>query len=155
MAVFLVNPSDHSFGTAVITPRWLFVLAGATPASFGDPVIVDETLESLVSTDIGSGDFVGIGIHTGNALRGYEVGRLARERGAWVIYGGIHATLFPEEALERGQAHSVVKGDGDVAWGKAVADCLAGTPEKVYEGGRIEGSQFLAARWDLMRPDKY
>jgi hypothetical protein len=85
MAVFLINPSDHSFGTAVITPRWLYVLAGATPSSFGDPVIVDETLEALVPSTIQAGDLVGIGIHTGNALRGYEVGRLARERGAWVI----------------------------------------------------------------------
>ena len=64
------------------------------------------------------GDIVGVSVHTGNALRGYQVGRMARERGAWVVYGGIHATLFPEEALERGQAHAVVKGDGDVAWGK-------------------------------------
>jgi 3,4-dihydroxy 2-butanone 4-phosphate synthase/GTP cyclohydrolase II len=31
MSVHLVNPSDNSFGTAVITPRWLFVLAAATP----------------------------------------------------------------------------------------------------------------------------
>jgi hypothetical protein len=69
MAVFLINPSDHSFGTAVITPRWLYVLAGATPPSFGDPVIVDETLESLVPSTIQAGDLVGIGIHTGNALR--------------------------------------------------------------------------------------
>ena len=29
MRVFLVNPSDVSFGIAVITPRWLFVLAAA------------------------------------------------------------------------------------------------------------------------------
>ena len=41
------------------------------------------------------GDIVGISVHTGNALRGYAVGRMARERGAWVVYGGIHATLFP------------------------------------------------------------
>ena len=47
-----------------------------------------------------------------------------------MVYGGIHATLFPEEALERGEAHAVVKGDGDVAWGKVVADCLAGKPEQ-------------------------
>src|ERR1700759_4754230 len=155
MAVFLVNPSDHSFGTAVITPRWLFVLAGATPASFGDPVIVDETLESLVSTDIQSGDFVGIGIHTGNALRGYEVGRMARERGAWVIYGGIHATLYPEEALERGHAHAVVKGDGDVIWGKVLQACVQGAPQKIYEGGKIDAEQFVPARWDLLPADKY
>ena len=45
MRVHLVNPSDLSFGTAVITPRWLFVLAAATPKIFGDPLIIDETLE--------------------------------------------------------------------------------------------------------------
>ena len=101
------------------------------------------------------GDIVGISVHTGNALRGYQVGRIARQRGAWVVYGGIHATLFPEEALERGEAHAVVKGDGDIAWGKAVVDCLAGAPRQIYEGGRIEGTEFLAARWDLMRREKY
>ena len=71
------------------------------------------------------GDIVGIGIHTGNALRGYEVGRDARARGAYVVYGGIHATLYPEESLELGGAHAVVKGDGDVVWAKVLADCLA------------------------------
>ena len=46
------------------------------------------------------GDVVGVGIHTGNALRGYEVGSLARARGAVVIFGGIHATLYPDDALD-------------------------------------------------------
>ena len=155
MRVHLVNPSDNSFGTAVITPRWLFVLAAATPAIAGDPILVDESLESMVPETILPGDIVGISVHTGNALRGYEVGRMAHARGAWVIYGGIHATLYPEEAFERGAAHSVVKGDGDIAWGKAVTDCLTGEPDRIYEGGRIEGSEFLAARWDLMPRNKY
>jgi radical SAM superfamily enzyme YgiQ (UPF0313 family) len=155
MNVHLVNPSDNSFGTAVITPRWLFVLAAATPRGVGDPILIDETLEQMVPESIMPGDIVGISIHTGNALRGYEIGRIARARGAWVVYGGIHATLFPEEALEHGEAHVVVKGDGDIVWGKVVTDCLAGKPGKIYEGGRIGGSQFLAARWDLMPPDKY
>ena len=159
MQVHLINPSDNSFGTAVITPRWLFVLAAATPKIAGDPVLVDESLEQVVPESIQPGDIVGISVHTGNALRGYQVGRIARERGAWVIYGGIHATLFPEEALETGQAHAVVKGDGDIAWGKVVADCMAAEvgeiQGRIYDGGRIEGTQFLAARWDLMQPDKY
>src|ERR1700682_1674036 len=100
MRVHLVNPSDSSFGTAVITPRWLYVLAAATPASFGDPEICDETLEHLDPARVQAGDIVGIGIHTGNALRGYALGRIARERGAWVVFGGIHPTLYPEESFE-------------------------------------------------------
>jgi radical SAM superfamily enzyme YgiQ (UPF0313 family) len=155
VTVHLVNPSDNSFGTAVITPRWLFVLAAATPRHVGDPHLVDESLEQLDPATIQAGDIVGISVHTGNALRGYEVGNLARARGAWVIYGGIHATLYPEESFERGSAHSVVTGDGDLVWANAVNDCLAGTPKRMYEGGRIEGDQFLAARWDLVNTDKY
>jgi hypothetical protein len=104
MSVHLVNPSDNSFGTAVITRRWLFLLAAATPQSMGDPVLVDESLEQLDSQTIRPGDIVGISVHTGNALRGYEVGRLAHDRGGRVVYGGIHATLFPEEPFERGAA---------------------------------------------------
>ena len=155
MRVHLVNPSDTSFGTAVITPRWLYVLAAATPTSFGDPVICDETLEHLDPLSIDSGDIVGIGVHTGNALRGYELGRIARERGATVIYGGIHPTLYSEEAFERGAAHAVVKGDGDRAWPDALKDCVNGRLKRVYEGGRVGAEQFKSARWDLLPPDRY
>ena len=155
MTVHLIHPSAMAFGTAVITPRWLYVLAAATPSCYGDPKLCDESLKQLDPSVIQAGDVVGIGIHTGNALRGYELGKIARERGAWVIYGGIHATLFPEEVAERGNAHCVVKGDGDVIWAQAVRDCLNGTPQPLYEGGRIEPDQFIPARWDLMPKDRY
>jgi radical SAM superfamily enzyme YgiQ (UPF0313 family) len=155
MSIHLINPSDVSFGIGVITPRWLYVLAEATPRKYGDPIIVDETLESLQPDTIVAGDIVGIGIHTGNALRGYEVGKMARDRGATVVFGGIHATLFPEEALQLGSAHAVVKGDGDLVWGQAIQDCINGTAQPIYEGGRVEPESLLPARWDLMPPDRY
>jgi hypothetical protein len=47
MRIHLVNPSDVSFGTAVITPRWQYVLAAATPARHGTPLLIDETLEPI------------------------------------------------------------------------------------------------------------
>jgi radical SAM superfamily enzyme YgiQ (UPF0313 family) len=153
--VHLINPSNLSFGVAVITPRWLYVLAAATGTKWGDPNILDETLDPIDLKQIAKGDVVGIGIHTGNALRGYAIGTLARERGAWVVFGGIHATLFPDEVHEHGGAHAVVKGDGDVVWSKVVADCFAGSPQRVYDGGRIDGDQFLPARWDLLPKDRY
>jgi tRNA A37 methylthiotransferase MiaB len=155
MKVHLINPSDTSFGIGVITPRWLYVLAAATPSRYGDPLITDETLEQIQPDRIQSGDIVGIGIHTGNALKGMQVGRMARERGAWVVYGGIHATLYPEEALELGGAHVVVKGDGDVVWATVLADLVRGTAQEIYDGGRVSGDQFLPARWDLAPRDRY
>src|SRR6266480_4913349 len=72
MSIHLVNPSHVSFGIGVITPRWLYVLAAATPESYGSPIIVDETLEVIDPSTIKPGDIVGSGIHTGNALRGYD-----------------------------------------------------------------------------------
>jgi radical SAM superfamily enzyme YgiQ (UPF0313 family) len=153
--VFLVNPSDSSFGTSVITPRWLYVLAAATPSEYGDPVIVDETLKQLDPDSIHAGDVVGIGIHTGNALRGYAVGKLARERGATVVYGGIHATLYPEEAHSLGAAHAVVKGDGDQIWATVIREAVEGRAQFLYDAGRIEGTSFKPARWDLVPKGAY
>jgi radical SAM superfamily enzyme YgiQ (UPF0313 family) len=155
MRIHLINPSDVSFGVAVITPRWLYVLAAATPREFGDPQVVDETLEQIDLDTISTGDIVGIGIHTLNALRGYEVGRAARERGATVVYGGIHSSLYPDEPFEHGGAHVVVKGDGDRAWPQAITDIKAGVAQRVYDGGKLEGGTMLSARWDLMPPGKY
>jgi hypothetical protein len=155
LRVHLINPSHVSFGVAVITPRWLYVLAAATGTRWGDPHLVDETLEQTDIDAIAPGDVVGIGIHTGNALRGYELGRLARQRDAWVVYGGIHATLFPDEPHEYGGAHAVVRGDGDLVWASVVEDCFAGRPSRTYEGGRVSADDFHSARWDLLPPDRY
>lgn len=155
MSVHLINPSHVSFGIGVITPRWMYVLASATPETFGAPHLVDETLESFDTATLGPGDIVGIGIHTGNALRGYEIGVAARAAGAHVVYGGIHATLFPEEAERLGGAHAVVTGDGEVAWPRVLADCVAGTLQPRYDGGRIAAEQFKPGRWDLLPTGKY
>lgn len=155
MRVHIINPSDSSFGIAVITPRWLYVLAASTPLQYGDPAIVDETLEQMDFDSIQAGDIVGIGIHTGNAVRGYTIGKEARKRGAWVVFGGIHSTLFPEEVREHGQAHAIVTGDGDDVWPRVIADCLDGAPKETYEGGRVEADRFMPARWDLLPSDRY
>src|SRR5262245_24279828 len=155
MRVHLVNPSHISFGVAVITPRWLYVLAGATSDRWGIPLVADETLEPIDERTIEAGDVVGIGIHTGNALRGYEVGRIARERGAWVVYGGIHATLFPEEPFEHGGAHAVVRGDGDLVWNKVIEDCVNSQVQRHYDGGQIDAERFVPARWDLLPANRY
>src|SRR5256714_5594376 len=155
MKVHLINPSALAFGVGVITPRWLYVLAAATPEEYGDPIVTDETLEKWDPDTVTAGDVVGIGIHTGNAVQGYEIGQKARARGAYVVFGGIHATLYPEEAASLGQAHAVVKGDGDLVWARVIADCVRNAPLPMYDGGKVEGGEFKPARWSLVPRDKY
>ena len=123
--------------------------------SGGDPILTDEMLEPFDDAQLQKGDVVGIGIHTGNALVGYQLGQRARARGAWVVYGGIHATLYPEEAHEQGGAHAVVRGDGDIAWGTAIEDCASGEPKRIYEAGQVSAGKFRPARWDLLPREKY
>jgi radical SAM superfamily enzyme YgiQ (UPF0313 family) len=71
------------------------------------------------------------------------------------VFGGIHATLFPDEAREHGGADVVVKGDGDLVWSEVLADCAADTVRPLYDGGRVRGEAFVPARWDLLPHDRY
>lgn len=153
--IVLVNPANATVGYSVITPRWLYVMAGATPIELmGDPVIIDEPVTAFDPESVGRGDIVGVGIHTGNCRPGYRVVREAKKRGATVIVGGIHATVFPQEALEMG-ADAAVRGNGDLIWTKILKDALTCRLQQVYDGGRVPGELMAKARWDLLDPNKY
>ena len=155
MRVHLVNPSHVAFGIAIITPRWLYVLAAATPPKWGDPILTDETLEPFDPGAGRGGRRGGDRDSYGQCLarlRGWPAGTRA---GAYVVYGGIHPTLYPDEAHEVGEAHAVVRGDGDAAWATVLDDCANGGPQRVYEAGRLEATGLRPARWDLMPRDRY
>jgi radical SAM superfamily enzyme YgiQ (UPF0313 family) len=153
--VVLVNPSRSTVGFSFITPRWLFVIAQATPTDLvGNPVLVNESIEAFDPAMVDRGDIVGIGIGTVNCRPAYDVIRQAKTRGATVIVGGVHATLVPEEPAQYG-ADSVVTGNGDLAWTQAVRDALDGRLARRYVGGRVDGDDLLKARWDLMEAGKY
>ena len=78
---------------------------------------------------ISAGDVVGIGIHTGNALRGYEVGARPAQRGA-------HGRLrrHPRDAVSRTRrASSAARTPSSTATAiasgrRSLRDCVAGTP---------------------------
>jgi len=63
--------------------------------------------------DICSADVVGISIMTPTAARGYAIADRIRQRhpAARIVFGGVHATFCPEEALARGDV--VVRGEGE------------------------------------------
>ena len=96
LTVHLINPSDFSFGIGVITPRWLYVLAGRDASTIRRSRS-SPTKRSNRSTrrSIRTGDVVGIGIHTGNALRGYEIGRAGARAGARSCSAASTRRCFP------------------------------------------------------------
>src|SRR5713101_8527616 len=125
--VILVNPSVSTVGYSFITPRWLYVMAQATPVDLvGDPILVDESIERFDPQILQPGDIVGISISSGNCLPGYRVLREAKLKGTTVIMGGIHTTIFPDEPLRMG-ADAVVTGGGEVGVAPGHKGC-AGEP---------------------------
>lgn len=152
--VFLVNPARVTAGYSFFTPRWLYVLAGATPSDVDSLTVVDETLTRFDASRVGPGDIVGIGISSGNCVAGYRVAQAAKASGATVVMGGIHCTIFPEEPLRHG-ADAVVTGNGDRVWTQVIQDFCTGRLQRRYDGGRIPGSAMAAARWDLMDARRY
>ena len=98
-----VRPVEHLDVLAVDAPR-----GDAEPLQF-------HAQERTCIEEAFAGDVVGIGIHTGNALRGYEIGRAARQRGAWVVFGGIHATMDPQETLSQACVDYICVGEGEEA----------------------------------------
>lgn len=157
MKVALINPCNVTAGFAMMTPRWMPVLAGSTSGhGVSELQLFDQAIEAVPCDNLANFDLIGISIHTLNAYRAYRLIRqFKQESRALIVVGGAHASLFPKEALAQG-ADAVVTGDADLAWSEVLNDARERKLRSIYDGGRVSGSAFIAApRWDLMRCDRY
>lgn len=75
-------------------------------------------------------DVVGISCLTSSAPRAYELAKFWREHGAFVVLGGAHVSMMPEEA--RQHADAIVVGPGETGWPQLLRDWRSGTPQKIY-----------------------
>jgi radical SAM superfamily enzyme YgiQ (UPF0313 family) len=155
--LFLVNPAPDAerISFSVSTPRALPVLAAVTPDEdyIREIRLIDQAIQGFPFDDIQEGDLVGLSVHTANIVYAYEMAGKLRSRGATVVFGGPHASIFPEEVLEHGDA--AVTGDAEVVWPKLLDDYAAGNLQEVYKGGRVDPKSFTPARWDLMDLEPY
>jgi hypothetical protein len=157
ISVVLINPSNLSSSFGVMTPRWLPVLAAATPTeSVSELQLIDQAVEPIEWARLKGVDLIGLSIHTLNARRAYDLMHILRRHcDAKIVLGGVHASIFPEEGLAQG-ADAVVKGDGELVWPTVIHDVRAGRLQRIYDGGRVAGSAFTKRpRWDLMKLNRY
>jgi len=156
--LYLINPSNPLVSLAnVKESRWnryrvwkplgLLVLAGLTPPEW-EITIVDENLSVPDYTAMPRPDLVGITAFTSQAPRAYEVAGRFRSLGVPVVMGGIHATMRPEEAIQR--VDSVVKGEAEQIWPQVLADVRHGALKRVYAGEPANMADIPPARHDLL-----
>ena len=134
-----------------LPPLALLTIAALTPPEY-QVTIVDEEVERL---DYGlEADLVGIGILTTNAYRGYEIARRFRERGVRVVFGGVHATVLPEEAARHGDA--VVIGEAEGVWDRVLADAGNGILKPFYRAEALcDMKDMPHPRRDLVSAENY
>jgi radical SAM superfamily enzyme YgiQ (UPF0313 family) len=133
----LINPfypkDPHaSFGKHVLTPSLaLTSVAGGTPAHW-QVKYWDENLLQGHPPRWPFPQVVGITVHLTFAKRAYELAKWYRERGARVIFGGLHVLSCPEECMPH--ADSLVLGEGSQMWGQVLADVEIGQLKPRYFG---------------------
>jgi radical SAM superfamily enzyme YgiQ (UPF0313 family) len=104
----------------------------ATLASFlshDDEIdLQDQHVETLRLDD--RPDLVVIQVYITNAYRAYAIADHYRERGVFVVLGGLHVTSVPHEALAH--ADSVFLGPADDTFPQFLADFTQGNPKQIY-----------------------
>ena len=99
-------------------------------------------------------DIVGITSITSNVYRAYEVADEFRRRGVYVVMGGIHVSMEPEEAAEH--ADTVFVGEAEETWPRFLKDFQNGVRAKFYRAEQPPSLENLPVpRWSLVDQSRY
>lgn len=151
MKILLVAPcqlADQRPNSMDIPQLTLSLIAALTPPEH-EIEIVEEVYGECVNFD-GDYDVIGISIMTQTAIRGYQVANEFRKRGKTVVFGGIHATSMPEEAIHYGNA--VVIGEAEGLWDIVLEDIRHNRLKSFYKLDKLPDLQsHIKPRRDLIK----
>jgi len=124
------------FGWTPVAPPILEYLAALTRKA--DPDIEIEVVSASATPDAIDSiecDLAAISLLTPTAVPGYRIAEGLRAKGAKVVFGGIHATVLPEEAKSHGDA--VVIGEAESVWPEVLRDFRAGSLKPFYHAEHL------------------
>jgi len=98
----------------------LLTLAGATPEGVEVEYIEVDDVATFAQNPRLDFDLVAISTYTARAFDAYLVADVYRAHGIPVVFGGLHATVLPEEVARH--ADAVVVGEGEAIWSEVVRD---------------------------------
>jgi radical SAM superfamily enzyme YgiQ (UPF0313 family) len=144
MRLLFINPKsgqEKDFISPALAPSLTLAVLGGAAKSAGHEVRVFDAwieknpAESLRNMAVDfQPDFVGLTTCTPSYPDALNFARVARDAapGAKIIFGGIHASVFPDEALQTGLFDYVVIGEGD----QTLIDILAAPSVRKIAGAK-------------------
>ena len=148
--------------TEALSPFWrpikyhLFPPLGlASIAAFFDESdeldLQDEHVEPLNLND--DPDLVVIQVYITSAYRAYQLADYYRQKGSYVVLGGLHVTALPDEAASH--ADTIFLGPGEDTWPLFLQDFKTGNPQNVYQSKRRSLVDVPPVRRDLIKRHLY
>ncbi len=130
MNILLVSPrsSEKKPPIGFRIPQLALQILSALVPKEDSLEVIDEQLDEVDFNK--EYDLVGISIMTATAKRGYYIARRFREKGSKVVFGGIHASVLPEESIQYGDA--VLIGEAEGVWPTIIEDAKNGRLKKFY-----------------------
>lgn len=117
-------------------PWFAPILAPAAQKYELEVKLLDARISDLVWKEqimmLNAEDILAVTVMTGQAIRdAYEASEIARERGAYIIWGGPHVTLFPYQTLTQAPIHACIPGFGFRPFYSLLSN-LKNSPECLY-----------------------
>ncbi len=134
----------------------LLTVAGTTPEGVELEYLEVDDVESFAEQPRCDFDFIALSTYTARAFDAYRVADAYRERGIPVVFGGLHATVAPNEVAAH--ADAVVVGEGELTWPLVVRDFqqrgAAGLKQFYREDrpGEYNLADSPIPRFDLLQP---
>ncbi len=142
-------PNELRHKTMDVPQLTLSLIAGMTPPEH-EVEICEEVFEDVINFD-GDYDVIGITIMTQTCIRGYAIANEFKKRGKIVVFGGIHATCLPDEAIRYGDAVVIGEAEGGL-WENVLNDIKKNKLRKFYKLDTLPDLQNASfPRRDLIR----
>ena len=162
MKILFITPYDNNYKyksaftkSLSYMPLTMPYLAALTPEEYCTEFkAIDEGVQKINYEKLGLYDIVAITAVTSSVTRGYELAAFFKQKGSYIVMGGHHVTLCPEEAAEH--ADTVMTGPADRIWREFIKDYASGTPKKRYDGEHCDiGAANIIPMRELMQKSKY
>ncbi|MFH1296569.1 MAG: radical SAM protein [Bacteroidota bacterium] len=152
MRILLVSPclkSEIRPNQFAIPHMTLSLIAAMTPTEH-EVMVCEEVYGDIIDYD-GDYDLIGISLMSQTCLRGYEIANEFKKREKTVIFGGIHASARPEEALRYGDAVVIGEADGGL-WPQLLSDVKNKKLKPFYKLDNLPDLQeYIPPRRDLIK----